>query len=184
MTGGKYRVNKTRTGAFTLIELLIVIAIIGILMSLLFPGIQGAIESAKRAETSALLTSLRNAINLYETEYGFLPNVSSSDMFLSSSTSGQELIQILTGGNPGSPPKNPRLIRFIEIAPKFYVNKNTNTNSIIDSWGNAIRIGISKNYSTVNMGSGFSPSVLNTTVALASGGKTNTFNDTLAIKTW
>jgi len=180
----KYRVNNTNRGAFSLIEILIVIAIIGILMSLLFPGIQGALESAKKAETASLLTSLRNAINMYETEYGFLPNVSTADMFLSNTTSGQELIQILTGGNPGTPPKNPRLIRFIEIAPKFYVNKDTTTNSIIDSWGNPIRIGISKNYSTVDMGSGFTPNVLNTTVALASGGKTNTFSNTAAIKTW
>ncbi len=180
----KYKVNKFQKNAFTLIELLIVIAIIGILMSLLFPGIQGAIEAAKKAETASLLTSLRNAINQYETEYGFLPNVSTNDMFLSNSTSGQELIQILTGGNPGSPPKNPRQIRFIEIAPKFYVNKDPTSNSIIDSWGNPIRIGISKNYSTVNMGTGFSPAVLNTTVALASGGKTNTFSETAAIKTW
>ncbi len=180
----KYIVKKFERNAFTLIELLIVIAIIGILMSLLFPAIPGAIDSAKKAETAALLTTLRNAINMYETEYGFLPDVSNDEMFLSDSDSGKLLIQILTGGNPGSPPKNPRLIRFVEISPKFFDNKDPSTNKVLDSWGKPFRIGISKNYDTVDMGAGFSPSTIKTTVALASGGKKNSFTNADAVKTW
>ncbi len=44
------RVNNTRLLAFTLVELLVVIAIIGILIALLLPAIQSARESARRSE--------------------------------------------------------------------------------------------------------------------------------------
>lgn len=173
--------------AFTLIELLVVIAIIGILAGLILAGVQGAMDSAKRAETMALLTGIKNAIVAYETEYGVLPDVNTSDMFLSDTSPAENLIKILTA-TPNTDTivtqKNPRLIRFIEIANKHYKNASPSTYQVVDSWKQPIRIGISKNYTTVNMGSGFSGQPMNTTVALASPGKTNTYSDTAAIKTW
>jgi prepilin-type N-terminal cleavage/methylation domain-containing protein/prepilin-type processing-associated H-X9-DG protein len=53
------RINRTRraSGAFTLIELLIVVAIIGMLVALTAPAIENARE---RAESTKCLTNLRN----------------------------------------------------------------------------------------------------------------------------
>ncbi len=181
------KIQRRKQSAFTLIELLVVIAIIGILAGLILAGTQGAMDAAKRAETLSLLTGLKNAIVAYETEYGILPDVSSADMFLSNTTSGEDLVKILTA-NPATAAvvtqKNPRQIRFIEIAKKHFENSDPNTYRIVDSWKQSIRIGISKNYNTVDMGSGFTNQPLNVTVALASPGKDNTFSDAKAIKTW
>jgi len=91
--------------AFTLIELLIVIAIIAILAGLGFGAVQGALNSSKRAQARNDVNQLAAAVKSYALEYGRLPE------------SGN-VVAALTGGNPkvitffeakqakGNPPKN------------------------------------------------------------------------------
>jgi prepilin-type N-terminal cleavage/methylation domain-containing protein/prepilin-type processing-associated H-X9-DG protein len=69
--------------AFTLIELLIVIAIIGILLGLLLPAVQAARESARRTECANHLKQLGVALVNYHDAHsrlpsGFVSSVSSS----------------------------------------------------------------------------------------------------------
>jgi prepilin-type N-terminal cleavage/methylation domain-containing protein len=59
--------------AFTLFELLIVIAIIAILGGLAFPVYQGVIDRAKRVQAKNDLTQIVTAVNAYYTEYGRMP---------------------------------------------------------------------------------------------------------------
>ena len=59
---------------FTIIELLVVVAIIGVLMSLLFPAVQGALDSAKKAQAKNDAMQIATAIVAYDTEYGRLPS--------------------------------------------------------------------------------------------------------------
>jgi prepilin-type N-terminal cleavage/methylation domain-containing protein len=61
--------------AFTLIELLTVIAIIAILMGLLFPALSGAKEQARRASASTAARNIVNAAKGYYNEYGKFPPV-------------------------------------------------------------------------------------------------------------
>ena len=61
--------------AFTLIELLTVIAIIAILMGLLMSAIGGAKDQARRAEAGATIKNIVNASKNYATEYGKFPPV-------------------------------------------------------------------------------------------------------------
>jgi prepilin-type N-terminal cleavage/methylation domain-containing protein len=94
-----------RASAFTLIELLIVIAIIAILAGLGFGAVQGALKSAKRAQARNDVNQVAAAVKSYALEYGRLPEA------------GTE-IAALTGENPkgivffeakkaaGDPPKN------------------------------------------------------------------------------
>ena len=62
-----------RRRAFTLIELLTVIAIIAILMGLLFPVFGVVKEQARKAEARAACVAIVNAARHYNTEYGKYP---------------------------------------------------------------------------------------------------------------
>lgn len=62
-----------RPRAFTLIELLTVIAIIGILAGILIPTVSGVRNSARRAETKVRFAQWAAAMQQFRQEYGYYP---------------------------------------------------------------------------------------------------------------
>ena len=64
---------RLRLHAFTLVELLTVIAIIAILMGLLFPAIGIVQNQARKAEAKTSCTGIVAAVKAYNTEYGKCP---------------------------------------------------------------------------------------------------------------
>lgn len=64
--------RRVRSG-FTLIELLVVIVIIGAIIALAFPAIQGARASARKATSASNLRNLALAVINFETQNGKLP---------------------------------------------------------------------------------------------------------------
>jgi len=60
---------------FSLIELLTVIAVLGILAAIIIPTVSGARDSANRAATKAQFNQWAAAMELYRQEYGFYPDI-------------------------------------------------------------------------------------------------------------
>jgi type II secretion system protein G len=67
--------KKNDTSAFTLIELLIVIAIIGTLASIVISNVSTARESARRATTVQSIKSLKTTVEMYFSDVGEHPAV-------------------------------------------------------------------------------------------------------------
>ena len=93
--------NESPNAAFTLIELLIVIAIIAVLAALLFPAGQSAINSANRTTAKNQAVQIATAITAYEAEYGRFPTSAVTTM-------NSSLVSELCTSN------NPRGIIFLE----------------------------------------------------------------------
>jgi len=64
----------TSRPGFTLVELLVVVTIIGILIALLMPAVQGARESARRAKCANNLKQLGLGCLAHHEKYGFYPS--------------------------------------------------------------------------------------------------------------
>jgi prepilin-type N-terminal cleavage/methylation domain-containing protein len=62
-----------RSRAFSLLELLAVIAVIGILAALIFPSVGAARKSAHRAKTKVQFNQWAAAIESFRSEYGYYP---------------------------------------------------------------------------------------------------------------
>jgi prepilin-type N-terminal cleavage/methylation domain-containing protein len=118
--------------AFTLIELLIVIAIIGILMSLLFPAVNSALDAARKAQAKNDVVQIATAITAYEAEYGKLPD--------NASTVSRALVRVLTGEDTNA---NPRKIVFLEVQASKKGKSGTNVSgNFVDPWGGTYSIAL------------------------------------------
>jgi prepilin-type N-terminal cleavage/methylation domain-containing protein len=69
---------QQRQHGFTLVELLVVIAVIGVLVALLLPAVQSAREAARRAQCTSNLRQLGIACQAYANQRGGFPLLSSS----------------------------------------------------------------------------------------------------------
>lgn len=68
--------RRRRVSAFTLVELVIVVTIIGILAAIAAPRLAGASGSVNAKALEATLTNVRKAIDIYFAEHGSYPGYS------------------------------------------------------------------------------------------------------------
>jgi len=142
--------------AFTLIELLTVIAIIGILAVVLLPALQGGKTAANRAASETTFRQWATGISAYKAEYKYYPNLGTgttgtSDSYydLSSSETAQNLVRALQGRNmdgtelSDSEKKeyNRRGREFCTFPNECFENGDPKTKKLTDRFGNThIRI--------------------------------------------
>ena len=60
---------------FTLIEILTVIAVIGILAGLIFPALLAVQNNSRRTKTETILTGVNTAIRVFKGDYNMLPTI-------------------------------------------------------------------------------------------------------------
>ncbi len=105
--------SNSHPAAFTLLELLVVITIIGVLAGFLFPAANSVMEKAQKAHAETTAQNVKNAISAYFTEYRKYP-VKSSDKTEMSIRTDHELMDVLLGADSQkqSGGLNPRGIAF------------------------------------------------------------------------
>jgi type IV pilus assembly protein PilE len=73
--------NTRCTAGFTLIELMIVIAIIGILASIGYPAYQDHVQKTRRADAKSVLMEAANAMERYYTSTGSYTGATADDHY-------------------------------------------------------------------------------------------------------
>ncbi len=109
--------------AFTLVELLVVLAIIGILMAFIIPAASGVRRQAAIVQTKARFQRWALALEAFKNEYGSYPDLGDSPVAVNS-TPGR-WVELLSArdleGHAATDPvavdQNPKLIRFIDFTP-------------------------------------------------------------------
>jgi prepilin-type N-terminal cleavage/methylation domain-containing protein len=93
-----------KRSAFTLVELLVVIAIVITLAGLGFAGLQGAMESSRKAQARNDVTQVAAAVKAYQLEYGRLPEEGDVIGQLTGDNS-KKIVFLELKAAKGSPPK-------------------------------------------------------------------------------
>ena len=81
-----------RQNAFTLIEVLVVVAILGILAAIVVPNLMGRPDEARRVAAKAEIATIVQALKLYRLDNGFYP----------STDQGLQALVTRPTGNPAS----------------------------------------------------------------------------------
>lgn len=138
--------NKNKK-AFTLVELLIVVGIIGVLVSVLMPAMSTAQKRTSIMKTRNFLVAMSTALEQYQSEYGFFPEfLTQKDRInLDDGNNSEYMVKTLTGVNPDGMKLsvadkrayNRKAARFIDFNNDNLVQPEGSTQwKLVDAFGN------------------------------------------------
>lgn len=151
---------SNRPSAFTLLELLSVIAIIGVLAALLFPAVRSARVSANKARTKVQFSQWSAAMEGFRGEYGYYPAFDQTALVNGGATTaitGDHLFHDILAGRkrdgtpllPAGPaaPQNRKLISFYSFSDADFTNASSPTPNLLrDAFDNTeIAVLVDKN---------------------------------------
>lgn len=130
--------TSRNSSAFTLIEMLVVITIIGILASIAFPVTTAVMEKARRVKALAVIKDLQVGIKGYLTEYNHYPS-ETTDNDEKVETSSGSLIPVLLGSESEAT-LNGRGIKFVDLpigrnGKGGLVGESADNYQLLDEWG-------------------------------------------------
>ena len=136
-------------------ELLIVIAMIGILAGLLFPAFVAVQNQAKRVQAKNDLTQIVNAVNAFYTEYGQYPLATADTTYGSTTVLNADLfytLRAVSAGANASNAVNTRVVVFLNVpdvkdSAKPKTGINPTDGQWYDPWGTTYKVRIDGDYS-------------------------------------
>jgi prepilin-type N-terminal cleavage/methylation domain-containing protein len=141
---------------FTLIEVLVVIAIISLLMGMIFPSVATALNSAKKRRAANDAKQIAAAVEIFLKQYGYLPVPRTEQGFRAGPGNGdfgQEQVQ------PFTEDESKKIIQVLRSTPQNY-NQNhqlkrvvfydtegaEEDGTVLDPWGNQYRIKLDRDF--------------------------------------
>ena len=99
------QINRNRVPGFTLVELLIVVAIIGLLISITIPVVGSMVESARRSAARVDMNLIANAVEAYYADYRQMPpgvptSPPNAVIGVRDFTAARQVLDALQGNNP------------------------------------------------------------------------------------
>ena len=148
------RTSTARLSGFTLVELLVVIAVIAILMGLLFPVLSEIHEHTLRVQALNDEKLIVGAINAYYSEYGKYPVNPATNpgdaVFSANNNAIFDVLRNMTGTTVGNS-FNSRGVVFLQVA--YAQNQNQPAGGLqvssgvwYDPWGSPYNVAVDGNY--------------------------------------
>lgn len=129
-----------RTGGFTLVEMLVVVAIIAILAGILVPAVNGGLKSAKKRRAEVECQSIETAVRQFHSDFRYMPwgkydekKKMGNDQWAEDTANQKNVMSFLQGSN---------------VLQKAYLeipDSGKGDGVFYDPWGNPYVVGMDRN---------------------------------------